>query len=178
MTAARVMTAGLVAALLLSACDADMPDPSGSPESVDDGTTSDAEAASDAADEPGTAVTSDEEEGSADRSPTTETSQPFAEGLGLPAIDVQPVGSGAGERPELTWDAVDAAARYTVTVFGPDDAPYWAWEGTQPVVRVGGADLPDEAAGPALSEGMSWVVVAHDADGAPIALSERWPISP
>lgn len=178
MTAARVVTAGLVAAaLLLSACDADRPGSSGSP-SVDDGTTSDAEAAGDAADGSGTAETSDEEEGAADRSPPTQTSQPFAEGLGLPAIYVQPVGSGAGERPELSWDAVDDAARYTVTVFGPDDAPYWAWEGTQPAVRVGGADLPDAAAGPALSEGMSWVVVAHDADGAPIALSERWPISP
>lgn len=65
-----------------------------------------------------------------------------------------------------------------MTVFGPDDAPYWSWEGAEPSVGVGGADLPDEAAGPAISEGMSWVVVAHDADGAPIALSEQRPISP
>jgi hypothetical protein len=88
--------------------------------------------------------------------------------------------SGVGTRPLLEWQPVDGAATYRVTVFDGTGRPYWAWEGDTPSAYFGGGAeaLPDEAPGPILGAGMSWVVFAADADGVPIAASAITPIAP
>ncbi|MDX1689886.1 MAG: hypothetical protein R3290_02565 [Acidimicrobiia bacterium] len=42
----------------------------------------------------------------------------------------------------------------------------------------GEPQLLDGAPGPAVSEGMSWAVLAHDAEFRPLAVSEQRPIAP
>ena len=84
-----------------------------------------------------------------------------------------------GPRPELAWEPVEGAALYQVVLFAPDGSAYWAWQGTETSVPVGGRPLlREEARGPRVANGMSWSVAAYDADGLPIALSEQRPISP
>lgn len=117
-------------------------------------------------------------------SPATVTPSPvlddaaFVPGLS-DAVMVQttPV-SGGGERPMLAWDAVDGARDYVVMVHTDADAPYWSWATSETQVRLGLTDRPDTAPGPRVAEGMTWVVVARDGDGLPIATSPRRPIAP
>lgn len=97
----------------------------------------------------------------------------------LDQIDTTTPASGGGARPELAWEAVDGAEQYRVTVFAPNGGPYWATQTVTPRVHVGGEpQLNEEAAGPSISPGMSWRVVAVGSDRRPLAVSERVPISP
>ena len=103
---------------------------------------------------------------------------PLVAGLGdAPIVQTTPT-SGGGDRPVLAWEAVDGAADYVVMVHDADDSPYWAWTTEDTSVRVGLTDRPDAAPGPRVTDGMTWVVVARDAGGIPVASSPRRPIAP
>lgn len=92
-------------------------------------------------------------------------------------VQTTPV-SGGGDRPVLAWEEFDGAADYLVVVHDPDDQPYWAWTTADTQVRVGLTERPDTAPGPRVAEGTSWVVIARDAEGVPLASSPRRPIAP
>jgi hypothetical protein len=87
---------------------------------------------------------------------------------------------GVGVRPRLAWQAVDGAALYAIVIFEADGTPYWAWRHAETGVFVGGIDeaLPETNEGPRIGAGMSWQVVAYDADLTPIAAGGIWPIAP
>ena len=64
-------------------------------------------------------------------------------------------------------------------LYAPSGEVYWSWAGTATQVHVGGEpQLHEGASGPSVIEGMSWAVIAYDADLLPIAVSEQRPISP
>ena len=116
----------------------------------------------------------------------TETSQVTAP-LGAPLVTAfDPTSmtlltdhSGGGLHPLLAWDAVDGASFYAVKLYIPDGAPYWAWQGVSTSIHVGGEpQLLDHAEGPFIADGMTWGVIAYDADWGPVAASERRPIAP
>lgn len=86
--------------------------------------------------------------------------------------------SGGGERPVLAWEPVDGADHYAVVVLDPDGQPYWGWRTADTVVRVGVGDRAEGVPGPRVADGMTWSVVAHGADGIPVAASARRPIEP
>jgi hypothetical protein len=106
---------------------------------------------------------------------------------GEPYIDVPGIGSiqlltnvqGGGEKPLFSWKAVSDADRYQLIVFDENGEPYWAWEGMQTQVYMGGSEgLPDaDSSGPSIAAGFHWAVVAYDASGQVLASSELRPIS-
>ncbi len=99
----------------------------------------------------------------------------FAEAAGLGTVEL--AAAGGEPHPLLAWAPVDGAAAYRVTVLTSDGSPYWAWLGENTEVRFGGA--PDGGGQTAiLFEPMTWTVVALDADGLPIAASDRADITP
>lgn len=98
--------------------------------------------------------------------------------LELPGIDLLTSTSGAGPRPELRWDAVDGADSYLVVLRRDLDGPAsWAWRGTATAVVVGPVEQPGLGA-PQVEDGMTWSVLALDADNVPIAQSQERPIGP
>ena len=82
-----------------------------------------------------------------------------------------------GPRPLLTWEPVDGAALYLVTVLDSSGTGYWTWEGTDTEVHVGGTAEPD-AIGPYVFEDMTWRVAAQDDSGALLAVSQPSPLNP
>lgn len=87
--------------------------------------------------------------------------------------------SGGGLRPLLEWESVSGADHYGAYVYAPDGSIYWAWTGRATQVHVGGEPrLEDRAPGPSVIDGMSWAVIAYDAEMLPIAVSGRQPIGP
>lgn len=127
---------------------------------------------------PTTGAVDDAEDGTAEDEAAHEPGEPALPGLGG-VVELTTATAGGGARPLLEWAAVDGADHYGVYVYAPDDAIYWVWQGTATAVHVGGADqLPDTAAGPQVTAGMTWAVVAYDAEQLPIASSERRPIAP
>jgi hypothetical protein len=70
--------------------------------------------------------------------------------------------------------------QYTLVLYTTDRKPYWAWDGTASSVYLGGSDTAprDDSAGPVLSTGMSWAVMAFDGDDQLIGCSVLRPISP
>jgi hypothetical protein len=87
--------------------------------------------------------------------------------------------SGGGARPLLSWDPVDGAGSYVVFVYAPNGDIYWSWSGSDTSVHVGGEpQLGDGVSGPSVAQGMTWGVIAYDADLLPIAVSEKRPIAP
>ena len=87
--------------------------------------------------------------------------------------------SGGGIRPLLEWTAVPSADHYGVYVYAPSGATYWAWRGDNTSVFVGGAtQIREDAPGPSVSDGMTWAVVAFDANLLPIGASAIRPIAP
>ena len=117
-------------------------------------------APTDAVDEP---VDADEQE--TDSQPAEE---PWADIF--PQITLGP--TEAGPRPVLNWSEIEGAAPYQLTVLDADGVPYWAWSGTKTAVPLGGMDNPD-AIGAWVFEELTWMVVARDATGAPLGMSER-----
>lgn len=71
-------------------------------------------------------------------------------------------------RPTLSWNAVDGAAAYRVTVV-QQDGPPWAWEGVATRVVVGGGETEDRV-GPGfeLTGSATATVYPLDADGTPL----------
>ncbi len=101
--------------------------------------------------------------------------------LGLaPILLVGPAVTGAGDRPEFSWEPVAGAATYTLAVLSTADEPLWAWEGPGTAVILGGwptAPIP-AAPGPLLMGDATWFVVGFDAQGVPIANSVMRPVAP
>ncbi len=50
--------------------------------------------------------------------------------------------NGSRARPVFGWQAPAAAARYQVVVLDAAHRPYWAWQGAEVAVRVGGGAPP------------------------------------
>ena len=99
--------------------------------------------------------------------------------LGLDEIQLTTPISGGGRRPVLEWAPLTEAAHYHVLVRAPSGRVYWGWRTSGTSIPVGGLPrLTENAAGPAISIGMSWSVSAVDADGRVIGLSGQRPISP
>jgi len=87
--------------------------------------------------------------------------------------------SGGGERPLLEWEPSAGAEHYVVFLYAPSGEAYWVWSGDDTSVHVGGEpQLGPGSPGPNVVEGMSWAVIAYDADMVPVAVSERRPIAP
>lgn len=87
--------------------------------------------------------------------------------------------SGEGTRPLLEWEEFPGADHYAVFLYAPSGAVYWSWAGRETSVHVGGEpQLREGASGPSVIEGMSWAVMAYDADLLPLAVSEQRPIAP
>ncbi len=113
--------------------------------------------------------------------PTVPTTEPAASFFGsFATVIVQHTAeTGDGIRPLLEWDAVLDADHYGVYLYAPSGATYWAWRGTETSVFVGGAtQIREDAAGPSIADGMSWAVIAFDADLLPLAASPLRPIAP
>lgn len=108
--------------------------------------------------------------------PTSTTSpvvseSPIAEETGLASIVILTPTEGVGERPDLAWESVDGASTYRVTVLTSDGSFYWGWLGSETSVPLGGFPrLVDGATGPRVASGMTWTVVAYDADLIPLAV--------
>ena len=95
------------------------------------------------------------------------------------AIVLQTPASGGGERPLLEWEPSAGAEHYVVFLYAPSGEAYWVWSGDDTSVHVGGEpQLGPGSPGPDVVEGMSWAVIAYDADMVPVAVSERRPIAP
>jgi len=82
-----------------------------------------------------------------------------------------------GPRPTLAWRAVEGAALYQLTILDADGNVYWSWSGTENSVPLGGMSNPD-AMGAWVFEELSWLVVARDADSAPVGMSRRASLLP
>lgn len=127
--------------------------------------------------EPPTAATS---------SPTTTGGQGAAMPSGMPLVEGLPVieatgppEAGAGEVPLFSWEPVPGAARYGLAVLGPD-GPLWSWIGEETEIYLGGLpfERPPGWSGPVIEAGTCWSVIAQDAEGRVIAVSEFLPVSP
>jgi hypothetical protein len=111
--------------------------------------------------------------------PASATGPSRAAELGLMDIELLTPTEGGGRRPALEWAAVPDAAHYHVFVRAPSGRVYWAWRTSDTSVPVGGVpQLVDGAAGPSISNGMTWSVSAVDAEGKVIGLSGHRPIAP
>jgi hypothetical protein len=95
-------------------------------------------------------------------------------------VVVGPTATSAGDRPMFSWEPVDGAVRYTLAVLTATNEPLWAWDGTATDVILGGwpGPPPPEAPGPVLTGPAAWFVVAYDAAGTPIAVSDVRAVSP
>ncbi len=86
-------------------------------------------------------------------------------------IDIEAQAGQSSGRPQLAWSAVEGVDHYGVYVNASSGQIYWAWQGYETSVALGG-NIGD-AAGPSASEGMTWAVVAYDAALLPITVSNR-----
>ncbi|MGA9191965.1 MAG: hypothetical protein WBZ24_09550 [Anaerolineales bacterium] len=97
----------------------------------------------------------------------------------LPSMTLTTPTSGGGIRPVLAWDPVDGAAWYGVYLYAPNQELYWSWQGRETSVPVGGRPkLNDDSLGPSVVEGMTWNVIAYDANNLPVASGGPRPIAP
>ena len=122
------------------------------------------------------------------QSPTEAVNEAPGEAQGEPFLNVPGIGQvilltdvqGGGEFPLFAWEPVSGAERYQLVVFDEAGEPYWAWEGAQTQVYMGGAESqpPADSSGPVISAGYTWAVVSYDASGQVLASSELRPISP
>ena len=106
--------------------------------------------------------------------------EPFLDVPGIGQVILKTDVQGVGEMPLLAWESVAGAERYQLVVFDEAGEPYWAWEGTQAQVYMGGSESqPDaDSSGPVIAAGYAWAVVAYDAGGQILASSELRSISP
>ena len=81
-------------------------------------------------------------------------------------------------RPQVAWQDVDGADRYTLLILAEDGTTVWAWSGTDVAVTVGGGEADRPGLGARVSA-PSWVrVIARDTGGAVIAASDPVAIGP
>ena len=128
------------------------------------------------------------EEGGLAQVPTEAVNEVPGEAPGEPFLNIPGIGQvslltdvqGGGEFPLFVWEPVSGADRYQLVVFDETGEPYWAWEGIQTQVYMGGSENPPPAdsSSPAVSMGYTWAVVAYDASGQILASSALQPISP
>lgn len=100
---------------------------------------------------------------------------------GLPALTlIAPETTGAGEVPGFEWEGVDGAVRYRLVVLDGNGEPLWSWNGAETKVNLGGlpGERPEGVSGPVITAGSTWSVVAFDADGTALAVSNLRPVSP
>lgn len=111
----------------------------------------------------------------------TTTLAPQAESLLTGAnavIQITPT-EGVGFRPMLSWEAIEGAGSYFLVVKDDAGAPYWAWDGTETSIPLGGASFPDDIGnGPTIAPGYTWSVSAYAADGTILAISGDRSLSP
>ncbi len=88
--------------------------------------------------------------------------------------------SGNGAYPVFAWETVDGADVYLLFLLEEDGGGYWAWEGADTEVILGGFDeIPAPGVdGPILLEPMQWAVVALSADEHFVASSVLRPVAP
>ncbi len=86
---------------------------------------------------------------------------------------------GVGVRPTLGWEAVEGADSYFLVVKDDAGAAYWAWDGSETSIPLGGADFPEDFGnGPTIGPGYTWSVSAYAEDGTFLAISGDRPLSP
>jgi hypothetical protein len=86
---------------------------------------------------------------------------------------------GVGVRPTLGWEAVEDADSYFLVVKDDAGTAYWAWDGSETSIPLGGANFPEDFGnGPTIGPGYTWSVSAYSADGTFLAISGDRPISP
>lgn len=107
-------------------------------------------------------------------------SKPLISGTGIETIELLTDTQGVGTKPLFEWKAVSGAARYELIVYDAAGAPYWAWDGTQTKVYLGGGNTqpPADSAGPSVTAGYSWSVVAFNDNDKVVAASDARPVSP
>jgi hypothetical protein len=118
--------------------------------------------------------------------PASPTSAPtpnlsrLLERIGAARIALLTPTEGVGAHPRFEWQPVPGAARYTLLLLDAEGRPYWAWEGAETAVYLGGGSQPppEDSAGPILLRPMQWYVLAFDAEGKIIGYSEKRPIAP
>ena len=112
--------------------------------------------------------------------PTEAQGEPFLNVPGVGSIHLFTDVQGGGEKPLFAWESVSGADRYQLFVFDEAGEPYWAWEGTQTQVYLGGSDSqpPADSSGAAVGAGYHWAVVVYDSNGQVLASSELRSISP
>jgi hypothetical protein len=111
--------------------------------------------------------------------PPTPTTGPVIGVQGVTTIVQLTPTEGVGLHPLFEWEAVPGAVLYSLTLHTADDRPYWAWEGTETSIYLGGAvQLADDSVGPRLYEPMTWTVFAFDADGMIVGSSPARPVAP
>ena len=111
----------------------------------------------------------------------TTTLAPQAESLltgANPVIQITPT-EGVGLRPVLSWEAIEGAGSYFLVVKDDAGAAYWAWQGSETSVPLGGAEFPENYGnGPTIGPGYMWSVSAYATDGTILAISGDLPVSP
>jgi hypothetical protein len=112
--------------------------------------------------------------------PTEVQGEPFLAAPGVGTMKQLTDTERVGVKPLLAWEAVSNANRYQLIVYDETGEPYWAWEGPQTQIYMGGTDTqpPDDSSGPSVDRGYTWAVVAYSSDDRIIAASEVRPISP
>jgi hypothetical protein len=112
--------------------------------------------------------------------PTEVQGEPFISAPGVALLKLLTDIEAVGEKPLLKWENVTGASRYQLIVFNEAGEPYWAWEGTNTQIYMGGTEAqpPEDSSGPSIGAGYTWAVVAYGSDGRLLAASEVRPISP
>lgn len=82
-------------------------------------------------------------------------------------------------RPQISWEAVAGADRYSLVILTDGGESVWAWSGTDTSVVVGGAGEVDRPGLGARVPTPSWgLVIASDPDGAVLAVSQPTAVGP
>lgn len=117
--------------------------------------------------------------GSSDLAPAEVSARPEALD-GLPQVRLlAPGGQDAGLSPVFSWDPVDRAASYLLTLID-GNGPLWSWQGDQTSVRLGGYSTePAPGAGALrLQQPGWWTVSAYSTSGELLAISDARSVSP
>lgn len=136
-------------------------------------------------------VTAAPDVGTADTSTTSTLPAPTTTGVqaepheladfdNIAQITITTPSSGNGEHPLLAWEPVDGAVDWVLSLTLADGQPYWAWNGPENEIWLGGsAEQPAaDSSGPYLYEPMTLHLVGYGADGAILAASQPFDIAP
>jgi hypothetical protein len=86
----------------------------------------------------------------------------------------------SGDVPHFEWEGIDGADEYAVVVRDADGASTWAWQGDAEDIWFGGLtrERPPGMAGPTVTAGSTWRVVAFDGDGHAVGISPERSLEP